>query len=277
MSAFYDVQLQWIRVLHQALRSPWMDGFFKAWDYVDTFYFTVIAVTLSWYLWDRRIGIRLFYLFIIGTLVVQSLKVVFHQPRPCQIDPLVGIVCSPSFGFPSGGSQTAAIVGGLIVLECRRALYRWLGILFALMLCFSRVYLGMHYFTDVLGGVALGCLLLIVYKKVFPLFEKNWEFPAVIFSFVPFLPVYLLSMPLTWGLNLCLITLGIACGLMTYTKKSEKNVESLILRIWQTLSVLAGTCVLFAFRHYFPQLNLLWSFSEGYWLSFLGAYLIKKI
>src|SRR5438128_193342 len=133
MSAFYDVQMQWIRALHQLLRSQWMDGFFKAWDYADTFYFSLIALTLIWYLWDRRIGIRLFYLLIIGTLVVQSLKVVFHQPRPCHIDPLVGIVCSSSYGFPSGGSQTAAIMGGLIVLECRRALYRWLGILFALM------------------------------------------------------------------------------------------------------------------------------------------------
>src|SRR5689334_21912724 len=146
--ATYDLQLQWIRDIHHAIRSPWMDAYFKAWNYVDTLYFALLAFTLVWYLWDRRIGVRLYYLFVISVVVVQSLKVIFALPRPCHIDPLVAIVdCAPSFGFPSGGAQSAVLYAGIIFLETKRLLYRSLAVIFACFVCFSRIYLGMHYVT----------------------------------------------------------------------------------------------------------------------------------
>ena len=37
---YLETQLQWIRDLQAALRSPWMDGFFKVWNAVDTAYFS---------------------------------------------------------------------------------------------------------------------------------------------------------------------------------------------------------------------------------------------
>ena len=101
----YEMQLQWIRNLQKVLRSPWMDGFFKVWNFVDTAYFSIIAITLVWYLWDRRIGIRLFYILVISMLSNKLLKEFFHQPRPCQIDPSVGILCFSSGGFPSGALE----------------------------------------------------------------------------------------------------------------------------------------------------------------------------
>src|SRR5437660_9999203 len=113
----YDVQLQWIRDLQHALRSVTMDGFFKAWNYVDTLYFYLCAVSVVWYLWDRRIGVRVFYILLIGFAFNQFLKGFFHLPRPCQIDPLVGLVCASSPGFPSGAAQSAAVISGVIFME----------------------------------------------------------------------------------------------------------------------------------------------------------------
>src|SRR5690349_1550683 len=99
-----DAQVQWIRDLHEVLRSPWMDKFFIAWNFVDTIYFALIPITLTMYLWDRKLGIRLLYLLSISFVLNKTFKIVFNQPRPCHIDPLIGILYSKNPGLPSGAA-----------------------------------------------------------------------------------------------------------------------------------------------------------------------------
>ncbi|MGE5196140.1 MAG: phosphatase PAP2 family protein [Anaerolineae bacterium] len=272
----HEVQLQWIRNLQEALRSSWMDGFFKAWNFVDTAYFSIIAISLVWYLWDRRIGIRLFYILVISLVLNKLLKSLFDQPRPCQVDPLVGILCSASPGFPSGAAQTAAIFCGVVFIECRRPLYRWMALAFAFFLCFSRVYLGVHYPTDILGGLVVGSLLLVMYAKIFPLFQKIWKVAAIAFPFLLLFLGLVVSMSSFWVFYLFFSTLGIAVGLMTYAKQGIQKVETLRMRGWQTLIVIVGLCILFVMEQLLPSLEILWSFGEGYWLSFLGGCVAKE-
>jgi len=152
-----------------------MDYFFIAWNYVDTLAFSILLISVVWYLIDRPIGIRLLYIFLLGAVINKFLKGFFGLPRPCQIDSLVGILCLPSPGFPSGAAQSAILIAGIIWIESCKRLYRWLGVLFALFLSFSRIYLGLHFFSDILGGWIVGGVLLLVYSKLFPLFEKNWR------------------------------------------------------------------------------------------------------
>ncbi len=65
-----------------------------------------------------------------------------------------------SFGFPSGHSSGAiAVWGGLAVVFRKRAL-GWLAPLMVLLIVFSRLYLGVHFLADVLGGAVLGGLVL---------------------------------------------------------------------------------------------------------------------
>jgi undecaprenyl-diphosphatase len=272
----YDLQLQWIRDLQHALRSEWMDSFFIGWNYADTHYFILAMIILCWYLWNRRIGIRLFYILILGFVLNQFLKHLFHQPRPCQIDPSVAILCFTSFGFPSGAAQTAAVVSGIIFLECKKWLPRVLGLVFALFLCFSRVYLGVHFFIDIVGGIASGCLLVYLYAKVFPLFEKQWKSLAIILSFLPLLLNPLVSLSWKWALYLCLSSLGIAIGLIVSDKKKAKTPPDFKMRGLQALSVIAGVILLYVIEYYIPKLSVFCSFFQGFWVSFLGGWLIGR-
>jgi membrane-associated phospholipid phosphatase len=173
--AIHQLELNGIKHLQDALRSPFTDTFFIYWNYVDTAWFVISFVAIIMYLFNRKEGISLLFIFIISGIVNLLLKGYFDMPRPCHIDPSVGILFFKSSGFPSGAAQTATIIAGVAFAKCRRSIYKMLAVIFALFVCFSRVYLGLHYFTDILGGIAVGIGLLAIYVKLFPLVDKYWE------------------------------------------------------------------------------------------------------
>lgn len=96
-----------------------------------------------------------------GMLLNKFLKYVFHRPRPHFDDPILALT---SYSFPSGHTMAATVVYGvlaaLLVTKIKRRSFRVLIILSASFLIalvgFSRIYLGAHYLSDVLGAMAEG-------------------------------------------------------------------------------------------------------------------------
>ena len=98
-----------------------------------------------------------------GALVLDlSLKYAFHRPRPV---PFFGPV-PPTYSFPSGHSLFSFCFYGVLAgLLARRAHSLWLRIVLwscatvlVLAIGFSRIYLGVHYPSDVLGGFLAGTI-----------------------------------------------------------------------------------------------------------------------
>jgi len=93
-------------------------------------------------------------------------KVAFHRQRPAG----VGVYAEASFSFPSGHSTTAMALYGFAVYCLWRRAATWgmrLNVLFAgiflvASIGFSRLYLGVHFLSDVLGGYLLGLLWLVI-------------------------------------------------------------------------------------------------------------------
>ena len=95
---------------------------------------------------------------ICSTFVSDILKVVFNRPRPMLWPRLVEATHA---SFPSGHSAFAASMAVLAVLYCytnSRKLPWVLAVGFALLMGFSRVYLGVHFPTDVLAGWSIGAV-----------------------------------------------------------------------------------------------------------------------
>ena len=83
------------------------------------------------------------------------LKALVDRSRPPEaigFDALVGVPASPS--FPSGHAMTAFAVAGAVALLAPRL--RWPVLALASVIAFSRVYLGVHFWLDVLAGAVLG-------------------------------------------------------------------------------------------------------------------------
>ena len=93
-------------------------------------------------------------------LLDDGLKLLFRHPRPTE-----AIIAIPdSYSFPSGHAVAASALYITIALlaaqgERRRrprAILIWSGVTVAVLVAWSRVYLGVHYFSDVIGGLLLG-------------------------------------------------------------------------------------------------------------------------
>lgn len=269
---FVNLQMQWINDMQNALRSPGMDAFFKFFaNYIDTGLTYSVAILLIWYLLDRKIGIRLGYLFLCSLAMTILLKYWIDLPRPCQLDPDVKILCLRSPGFPSASAQIAAIIFGVALIECKKNLYRWLALGFALLVSFSRIYLGVHYFTDILGGWAVGALLVFAYAKFFPLFDKKWKIAALAFPFVFLILGWIFPQASKHSVDLFFAVLGLGIGLIV-----ADRVGRMAINRRQLASVFAGLIGLFVAYLFFPGLLILWAFLLGFWISFLGAYLVRK-
>ena len=107
-----------------------------------------------------------------GMLLNRILKYVFQRPRPRFDDPLLSLT---SYSFPSGHTMTATVLYGVLAAYFftttpdwrRRVVIVFVASLLILLVGFSRIYLGVHYLSDVLGAMAEGlawlalCLTLV--------------------------------------------------------------------------------------------------------------------
>ena len=267
----HEIELVWIQALQKIFRGSFFDSFFLLWNYVDSLPFSIALIVFFWFFVDRRVGIRLFYLFVLSSILNHILKNYFQSPRPCQIDPSIGSLTFSSWGFPSGAAQTAAIVAGVVWIEFKERTIQYLGIIFALLLCLSRVYLGAHFFSDILGGLCVGGFLLIPYVYFFPWIEKNQKFRLSVFSLLlvlllgPYFPAQTET------------ALGVAFGLLL--EKDECSVKTHWPRrlLW-AICGLAAYFLCFKGASLYPSWRFLFFLTAGASLSVcsLGARSLLK-
>jgi|GEM_PF-235235 len=130
----------------------------------STYGILLISIVILGSLWllKRYVDLGMYAAVLIGaSVMVITFKLFFHQLRPQVFTPLVQ---ETNYSFPSGHSLTSFAVWGFVawwvVSIDPKQIWRWclglLGVLIAALVACSRLYLGVHWPTDVLAGVFLG-------------------------------------------------------------------------------------------------------------------------
>ncbi len=117
-------------------------------------------------------GIPLSAAALLAAGIQHALKVSFHRARP---DLALHLIDQGGYSFPSGHSFSVLIFYGMIIFLCRRNMKdrtaaNWITVLLSCLIItigFSRIYLGVHYPTDVLGGWSIGLCILMLMISVF--------------------------------------------------------------------------------------------------------------
>lgn len=132
--------------------------------------FTIIAGVLIFIFCKK---IRWFVTFdLVGvTLINQLLKHIIRRPRPN----ILRLVEESGYSFPSGHSMVSMAFYGIIIYLVYKNVpnkyLKWLLIsllsLLILSIGFSRIYVGVHYFTDVAGGFLLGLAYVVIYVNIY--------------------------------------------------------------------------------------------------------------
>lgn len=130
-----------------------------------------VAAVLAALSWRRCRSFALIYpaTLIIGSVINVTLKGLIGRPRPPS--PVTGVALA---SFPSGHTLQATLLLGLMpvavyVLSGRRWLFRTMVVVSAVGIVavgWSRVHLGAHWPTDVIGGVLVGAALILVAEQV---------------------------------------------------------------------------------------------------------------
>lgn len=159
--------------LLQGFRTPWGDNLMVGMTMLGDAVVTVPVVLagLFWLLFrkDRYSALFLTGTTVIGFLLVTIVKQVTRIPRP--VDMYGG---AAHWAFPSSHATMSLVIFGSLALFCSREMVakkRWIPFALALFLTlgvgFSRLYLGAHWLSDVVGGFSLGTAWLIIIALIY--------------------------------------------------------------------------------------------------------------
>ena len=127
----------------------------------------VVTIVLFTLIKNKKIRLSIFSNLVIITILNQLLKRILQRPRPTEYR----IIEETGYSFPSGHSMISmAFYGYLIYLiykYVKNKYIKWISItLLSILICvigISRIYLGVHYTSDVLGGFLISISYLIIY------------------------------------------------------------------------------------------------------------------
>lgn len=227
--------------------------------------FLAIALILFWCV-DKYIGYFTLSVGFVGTILNQFMKLLFRIPRPWVMDPNFTILeqareAASGYSFPSGHTQNAVGTFGGIATVVKNKWIRIAAVVVAILVPFSRMYIGVHTPVDVLVAAVMALVLVFVFKRlVFCGNKKYFSFlivamtvMAVLFlcfvHFWPF-PENIDVHNLESGIKNAYTLLGALVGLIIVYIVDEKWLHFPVKAVWwaQILKVIIGLILVLAVK-----------------------------
>lgn len=164
----------------QTIRNPFFDWFFSLITNLgDELFFILLAVIMFWCV-NKRFGYKIINVYLIGTSCIEGLKALVAHPRPYTHDGIVSVGKETAgYSFPSGHSHS---ISNLCAQMANNFRIKWTYIAYGVIVAlvgFSRIYLGQHFLSDVIAGIALGTGFALAFSFLFELLGEKEEYLVI--------------------------------------------------------------------------------------------------
>ncbi|MFQ6056092.1 MAG: phosphatase PAP2 family protein, partial [Methanosarcinales archaeon] len=224
----------------------------------------------------RNRGYLLGTLLLVDIIISTVLKVIIAKPRPPHY---LVIAHEKTFSMPSGHAERISAVGTFLSNLGRRLTYIFVIIIF--LVCFSRVYLGVHYPSDIFAGLIIGTILgycaFRIEKKRIPITNFHRTvlfFAAMLYALVSYLFISEYKILLSFASFGFFVGMLIESNFQLISSPSEK--KKLMERIFLGSFGLTLMMWIYSVLSSFILKAIMASFI-GLWITLLAPILFKKL
>ena len=229
--------------------SPALDLPFKALTFMGNEAFYLLFMPLVYWCIDRRTGAGLFILLLFSAYLNGVAKIIADQPRPFNYDPRVkALVHSGGGGLPSGHTQNAVVIWGYLAAASGNTIGWIIAGFLMIGIPLSRIYLGVHFPTDIFGGYLLGAPILILFLWLAPRLEKwlvlkGFAWQLAMSLVLPMILIFLNPAGNRYVLSMIAALMGVSAGFVLERRFVRFDSHGLL---WQRATrYLLGVSILF--------------------------------
>lgn len=235
--------IEWL----QGLSNPMLDSAMVGITHLGHESFYMILLPVLYWCVNTATGLRVSALFLAGMWLTSFTKDLLMLPRPFEVEAGVRQLhyeADLGYGFPSGHAMGSSVIWGYFVAVYRRPAMTVACLMVILLVSVSRMYLGLHYLSDILGGWLIAGVALGTFFLLAPRLQRLAENAGLILAFAPLLlvPIY----PASDGMKLAGYLVGLFVGYHVARKRLPFRAQAPWLQ--QIAKALVGLAVLFGLQ-----------------------------
>lgn len=284
-------------------RTPFGDEFWNLITRLGEGTTVIVLMCIIYWCINKKLGKILGYIFFISSFLVQGLKIGFRIERPWIIDPNfkavdLALKNATGYSFPSGHSQSSTSIFASLAFYFRSRFLKILFILIPLLVCFSRLYLGVHTPKDVVVAFFITSIIAFIVIKYTKAYGRYQRIELMMITFL--IGTILLGYSfILYSRNImeykylidCSKVIGAGFGFVlgNYLEGNFVKFRVKTIRIWeQSFKIIFGLLGVILLNEFFKLLGVLLGFEAliGYglkyfvlmlWVIYFWPIIFKKI